>query len=110
MGMFSPEVSTWYKNPKEALSNILNFSSFRHFCSLKALSTGVQGEESRHDSPKNLTQDTEIPMFCFILLRSRSIQAPAEKPSGTVGILTFKWNNIIELGNKNVEEDFDVVN
>ena len=49
-------------------------------------------------------------MFCFILLRSRSIQAPAEKPSGTVGILTFKWNNIIELGNKNVEEDFDVVN
>lgn len=48
-------------------------------------------------------------MFCFILLRSRSIQAPAVA-SGTVGILTFKWKNITELGNKNVEEDFDVVN
>lgn len=48
-------------------------------------------------------------MFCFVLLRSRSLQAPAVA-SGTVGILTFKWNSITELGNKNVEEDFDVVN
>lgn len=46
---------------------MVHFNSFRHFCSLKALSTSVQGEESRHDSPKNLTQDTEIPMFCFVL-------------------------------------------
>lgn len=67
---------------------MVHFDSFRHFCSLKALSTGVQEEESRHpEESDSRYRDTDV------LLRFAKVK---KHPSPLCG----QWNGR-DLGNKN---------